>query len=251
MDAVKGKGVDRVDDVTVAVRRWLPVALEGVLACLRFGRVLKPLYGNAALDAARSVARVIGHAGESARQVPQRRLALLPGLEVGTAAALSEQRLYGVEVVDVDDAASHGDDYLGGADGEGLRFAGQRDSERRAGWVLGIVQIQAAVPRGGDEDAVVCAVADVADGSGVLADEDLFAVCEVNSANMLVNKNLLLRDATAVMQRIVLYLLTAQSMPAVYASSSLAPKHTSSTGALCSYALASLASLAPLDRSYR
>lgn len=182
MDAVKGQCIDRIDNVAVTVGRGLTVALEGVFACLRLGRVLEPLDGDSALDAARSVARVVGHAREGARQIPKRGLALLPGLQVGTAATLGEQGLYGVEVVNVDDAAGHGDDDLGGADGESLRLARQGDAEGRAGWVLGIVQIQAAVPRGRDEDAVARAVADVADGRGVLADEDFFAGREVDPA---------------------------------------------------------------------
>ena len=78
---VEGERVDGVHDVDAGrVGRGLPVALERVLARLRVGRGVEPLDRHAALDAARRVAQVVGHAGHRARHELEAALAPLPGL---------------------------------------------------------------------------------------------------------------------------------------------------------------------------
>lgn len=113
--------VDGVDDVAIALGRSLPVALEGVLAGLGFGRVLEPLHGDAALDTTSSVAGIVGHAGHGAGEELEGGLALLPGVEGGCAGGegFGGRR----QVVDRNEAGGHGDDELRRARGEGVGLA--------------------------------------------------------------------------------------------------------------------------------
>ncbi len=119
---VEGQRVDGVDDVGCGAG-WvgLAVAFEGVFARLGCGGGVEPFDGHAALDGAGGVAVVVRHAGDGAGEELERGFALLPGLEVGGEGL--------VELVDVDEAAGHGDDELGGGDGEGLRFGGEGDAD--------------------------------------------------------------------------------------------------------------------------
>lgn len=106
------------------------MALEGKFTRLHLWCVLEPLDGNATLNTACCVAQIVGHACDGACQIAQRRLTLLPWLQFR--AAVGKELLYGVERVDVDDAARHRYDHLGRADGERLRLSGKGNSDRRA-----------------------------------------------------------------------------------------------------------------------
>lgn len=151
--------VDRVHDIgALGLGIGLPVALECVLARLRIGAGIEPLDGDAALDAAGGVAVVVGHACHGAGHEFQGGLALLPGLEVffgggGGAVGFSvggEEEGDGVELVDVEEAGGHGDDELGGGDGEGVGLLGEGDLD---GFGLGVaegVDVEGAVPGCGD-----------------------------------------------------------------------------------------------------
>jgi hypothetical protein len=91
----------------------------------------------------------------------------LPGFKLG--AAGTEELDDGVIVVDVDDAARHGNDNLAGATSQSLRFARKGNGNGVAGRVVEVVQVESAVPRRRDEDTVRSAVYNAADGGGVLA----------------------------------------------------------------------------------
>lgn len=149
---VEGQGVDGVDDVgggAVGRGLALAVALEGVLAGLRLGRGVEELDGDAALDAARGVARVGRHGGHGAREELERGLALLPGPGCGLR---GQARGEGGEVVDVHQAGRHGYHELRGACGHGVGLAGEGDLEGRLGRVGGVVNVECAVPGGGDDE---------------------------------------------------------------------------------------------------
>jgi len=91
------------------------------------------------------------------------------------------------------------------------------------------------------------AVGDTADGFGVLAHDGLFAGREVDSAtkkSMAMSHDALVKHATP-------HLLTWWSIPAVKASSGLAPKQTSRTGARCSKVPTKFASSALSATSYK
>lgn len=167
MNGVERKGIDGINDISIAVGSCLSVALECIFPGLRLGGILEPLDRDTALNAAGGIAGVVGHARHCTGEVSERRLALLPGLELGAAGA--EELDDGVYVVDVDDAARHGNDNLAGATSESLRFAWKGNRNGVAGRVIEVVQVESAVPRRRDEDAVRSAVYNAANGSGVLA----------------------------------------------------------------------------------
>lgn len=243
---VEGEGVDGVDDVGGGAVGGgglaLAVALEGVLAGLGLGRGVEELDGHAALDAARSVAGVGRHGGHGAREELERGLALLPGRR---GRLRRQARGEGRQVVDVDQAGRHGDHELRGARGHGVGLAGEGDLEGRLGRVGGVVHVECAVPGGGDDEgfwgerlglsACLAIIIAVVGGDG---DGDGECQCFVYSqcwrlyTTLRTGAECLLSAVCSPLARSSLQ--TCQSMPALKASSSFAPKHTSSTGARCS-----------------
>lgn len=145
MHRMERQRVDRVHDI-YTVRRRLAVTFERVFTCLRRGRGIEPLDRDAALDARAGVAGVVGHAGDGARHELQTALAALPGLSCDGVG----RRLRGLggedgerfEVVDMQGARGHGDDELGGRQGEREGFARQRDRGGEVGGLGGVVDVQ-------------------------------------------------------------------------------------------------------------
>lgn len=232
---VEGEGVDGVDDVgggAVGRGLALAVALEGVLAGLRLGRGVEELDGHAALDAARGVAGVGRHGGHGAREELQRGLALLPGHGGGLR---RQARGEGREVVDVHQAGRHGHHELRGARGHGVGLAGEGDLEGRLGRVGRVVHVECAVPGGGDDEGYgerlglsACLVMVHVSYAYI----DVYSQCWRLYTTLRTGAECLLRAVCSPVARLSLH--TCQSMPALKASSSSVPKHTSSTGARCS-----------------
>ena len=80
MDGMESNRIDGKDDVNIVDR--LAVAFEGVLSRLRLVGRVKPLHGNAALDAGRSVPLIVGHTVHGSGHELQAALSPLPRLDI-------------------------------------------------------------------------------------------------------------------------------------------------------------------------
>ena len=162
------------------------MALEGVLARLRGLARVEPLDGDAALDARGGVAFVGGHARRGAEGQLQARLAPLPGLDGehvgGCGDGVGGEAREGAEVVDEEGARGHGDDEFGRGFGEGEDFGGERDGGGIVGLLVGVLDVEGAVPGAGDEHGVLGGVGDGFDGFGVRTQDGLLAGGEIDSA---------------------------------------------------------------------
>lgn len=146
MYRVENKRINWINDVSIAIGSRLPVALEGVFASLRLGCVFEPFDGNATLNTAGGVPSVIGHTRDGAGEISQRRLALLPGLQVTTSGGYKIS--HRVQVINIDDAACHGNHHLAGADRERMRLPGESHPDGGAGRVSNVMNVEGAVPCG-------------------------------------------------------------------------------------------------------
>lgn len=154
------------------------MALESVLARLRLGAVFEPFDCHATFDAGRGIPGVIGHTCHSTGKEFEGGLALLPRLDVGVARA--ELFCDGGNVEDVNESGAHGDNDFGWGGSHGVWFSGKGDNCRLATGLGEVVEVEGAVPRGGDEDLVLRVVDDAAHGLGMFANDCLLACLEVN-----------------------------------------------------------------------
>lgn len=116
-----------------------------------------------------------------------------------------------------------------------------RESDDGGGGTGGgeVVEVKSAVPAGGNEDLVFRGVDNASHWLGVFAHDSLFAGLEIDS--VLISPSASVRKLLKRREGVFSYFVTLLSSPAVKASLSLLPKHTSMIGARCSYCLISVA----------
>lgn len=154
------------------------MTLESVLARLRLGAVFEPFDCHATFDARRGIPGVVGHACHSTGKEFEGGLALLPRLDVCVAS--TELFCDGGNVEDVDESGAHGDNDFAWRGSHGMWFAGKGDNYGLAAGLGEVVEVEGAVPRGGDKNLVLGVVDDAAHGLGMFANGCLLACVEVD-----------------------------------------------------------------------